>query len=174
MKQALKQMRFKKLYYCSIASRCGFIRSSAWSSLAKAHTSCGAVVIADSWLPLKQVSITTYSNYLGKFQGLQKSQFVSLCRYKFCKLGPRFNEENTRHSPSFLACRACSVQSGRGRGQGERADQSVQVSTSAFVYLFTGDRLSAAFCNPDAFLRRDPIWAGVLLQMPPGRGLWWF
>lgn len=97
------------------------------------------------------------------FRVSKKSQFVCLCRYKFCKCGPRFNEENTRHSPSFLACRPCYMQCGRARGQGERAEQAVQVSTSAFVSLSTGDRLSVAFCNPDAFLRRDPIWAGVLL-----------
>lgn len=50
----------------------------------------------------------------------------------------------------------------------------MQVSTFASVYLSTGDRLSAAFRNPDAILRENPIWAGVLLQLPPGRGLWQF
>lgn len=31
-----------------------------------------------------------------------------------------------------------------------------EVNTFAFFYLSTGDRLSAAFCNPDAFLRGIP------------------
>lgn len=72
----------------------------------------------------------------------------------------------------FLASRA--VMGSLAGTEGRDRDQSVQVSTFASVYLSTGDRLSAAFHNPDAILRENPIWAGVLLQLPPGRGLWQF
>lgn len=161
MKQAVKQMRFKKLCYWIIASRCGFVRGGAWSSLAKTHLlwSCGysrliATFKAGFYNHLSQITQVIF--WVSK-----KPQFICLCRRQTCKCGSRFNEENTRYSTSFLACRACYGQSGRTRVQGERADQSVQVSTSAFVYLSTGDRLGVAFCNPDAFLRRDPIWAAA-------------
>lgn len=174
MKQAVKQMRFKKLCYCIISSRCGFFRGGAWSSIAKAH-----LLWSYGYSRLLATFKAGFYNHWSQitqviFRVSKTPQFVCLCRCQICKCGSRFNEENTRYSPSFLACRACFGQSGRTRGQGERADQSVQVSTSAFVYLSTRDRLSVASCNPDAFLRIDPIWAGVLLQLPPGRGLWRF
>lgn len=171
MKKALKQKTFKKLGWCLVASRCGFITGGAWCLLAKPQLlwSCGYSRL-NATLNAGFCYYLT-SHYTGNLEDVQKNPILLSLQMPILQARPQVlrgkYEERTKFfslEGDWEVIKVRLGQAGMARGQGKQGRPACAYKYSCICYLTTVGRLSAAFHNLDSPLPLF-LWDPRLLQV---------